>query len=88
MVLIQSRGKTPGGTRARNLAKQWRSPQSEPEVWKDEWNTTKQELKELYNQLKLMGSTQGQCANPFHNTVPTSNAAPTTMPVTVGAAVQ
>jgi hypothetical protein len=48
MVLIQSIGKTSVGSRAKMLAKQWRSA-------KDEFNTTKQELKEMHNQLELMG---------------------------------
>jgi hypothetical protein len=56
MVLILSRGETPVGTRPRNLAKQWKSAQSKLEVWRDEWDATKQELRELRNQLKLVSA--------------------------------
>jgi hypothetical protein len=56
MVLILSRGETPVGTRPRNLAKQWKRAQSKPEVWRDEWDATKQELRELRNQLKLVSA--------------------------------
>lgn len=77
VVLIQSRGETPTATRARQLSKQWKTAQSKPETWKDDWNATKQVLKELRSQLKFTGSTHGQGANPFHITVvPTLNAIP------------